>query len=59
MMRAHTLSIADVSTADESAANLTATVTLSGDSSQTVTVVVTSAMEQRLRDLITLLVQEP
>ena len=38
-----TLSIADVSTADESAANLTATVTLSGDSSQTVTVVVTSA----------------
>ena len=33
-----TLSIADVTTSDETAANLTATITLSGDSSQTVTV---------------------
>ena len=33
-----TLSIADVATSDETAANLTATITLSGDSSQTVTV---------------------
>ena len=38
-----TLTIADVTTADETAANLTATVTLSGVSSQTVTVDFTTA----------------
>ena len=43
-----TLSIADASTSDETAANLTITVTLSGQSSETVTVDYATANEQHL-----------